>query len=170
MGRSRAARNGAEVSDPINSDGTVADSLPEALERLTFVEASPAGAPPDLVAPLSPLDPAYAVRVEPSRVVNTRSWAKRGGWKYRQFGNEIQMRCIELPGVQLDLFRNEAELLHDLLGEMLSRPVPLPARVPWWTRLRMWWLRKVWQRKHYAELDAWRGEVLSDFTRRGPWG
>jgi hypothetical protein len=144
------------MTDPINADGSAAESIPEALQRVTFHE--------------SPLDEKFAVRVEPERVVNTRSWARRGVWKYRQFGHEIQMRCVELPGVQLDMFRSEAEALHELLGEMLGRPAPLPLRVPPWTRLKQWWLRAVWKRKHYAELDAWRASVVEDFTRRGPWG
>lgn len=131
------------------------ESIPEALRRVVFRD--------------DPLAPEFAVRVEPERIVNTRSWARRGVWKFRQFGNEIQMRCVELPGVHLDMFRGEAEALHELLGEMLGRPAPLPYRTPWWTRLGQWWLRRVWKRKHYAELDAWRAEVLADFTRRGPW-
>lgn len=157
------------MSDPINADGTAAENIPEALGRVTFVEFKPGSPPPEMVAPLTPLDPAYAVRTEPERIVNTRSWAKRGAWKYRQFSDEIQMRCTALPGVHLDMFRSEAEALHALLGEMLGRPSPQPYRVPWYSRVRMWWLRVVWQRKHHAELDAWRSEVLSDFTRRGPW-
>lgn len=117
-----------------------------------------------------PLDPQYAVRVEPERLVNTKSWAKSGDWKHRQFGSEIQLRNLELPGVHLDIFRSEAEALHQLLGELLGKPAPLPYRTPWWTRLKHWWLRAVWRRKHYAELDAWRDSVIEDFTRRGPWG
>lgn len=96
-------------------------------------------------------------------------WVKTGEWKHRQFGQEMQLRHPELPHLTLDIFRSEAEELYRALGEMLDMPAPLPFRVPRWERIKQWWQRKVWNRRHHADLAAARKALVDEFIRRGPW-
>lgn len=121
-----------------------------------------------------PMDPAFApsaVELKDELIgVSPGRWAKTGGWKHRQFSNEVQLRHPALPHLTLDLFRSEAEDLYQALGVALGQPAPLPYRLGRWARLSQWWSRKVWNRRHHAELDAARRALLDDFTRRGPWG
>lgn len=96
-------------------------------------------------------------------------WVWSGTWKHRQFGQEMQLRNPALPLVPLDLFRAEAEDLYAALGELLAIPAPIPFRLPRWERIKQWWQRKVWNRKHHAELALARKALLDEFIRRGPW-
>ncbi len=82
----------------------------------------------------------------------------------------MQLRCPGLPQLALDLYRSEAEELFTALGQVLSRPAPLPFKLGRWVRLKQWLQRKVYQRKHYAELDAQRKALVDHYTRRSPWG
>ena len=96
-------------------------------------------------------------------------WKRHGAWRFREFGQETQLRCDALPHLALDLWRSEAEALYAALGEMLSQPAPMPYRVPWWTRLRQWGERAVWRRKHHQAMERARAELTDHFIRRGPW-
>lgn len=93
-------------------------------------------------------------------------WNKAGVWKYREFGREVQLRSMRLPHLQLDVFRTEAEELFAALGAILSKPTPLPYRVPWLERLRMWFRRAVWNRQHARELDEHRGAIVKQLAEQ----
>jgi len=60
----------------------------------------------------------------------------------------------------LDLFRGEAETLALALAVVLSKPMALPFRISWRERLKQWWLRRVWARKHADEMAEARAEVI----------
>lgn len=98
--------------------------------------------------------------------INAAPWAKAGVWKYREFGEEVQLRNAALPHLAMDLFRSEAEELHSALGVILGHPQVLPYRLSRWERFRQWWLRTVWKRRHYAELAAAREAFVDEFTRK----
>lgn len=119
----------------------------------------------------SPTDDAFAAKpADTPALVNRESWTRAGVWRFRQFGNEIQLRSDALPHCGLDLWRSEAEGLYLALAEMLGAPAPLPYRVPAWERLKQWWDRRVWNRKNHATLDRARRELIEEFSRRSPWG
>lgn len=118
-----------------------------------------------------PTDAAFApgvTELKPSAIVG-RDWVKHGAWRYRQFGNEVQMRNDALPHLGMDIWRSEAEDLYRALAELLEMPAPLPYRVPWHTRLSQWWDRMVWRRKHHQTLERARAVLVDEFIRRGPW-
>ena len=148
------------MSDPINADG----SVPESLNRVAFCEHSGAR--------LDPLGPEFAVAPEALVVTKAGPWLTAGAWKWRELGREIQLRNKRLPHITIDLFRAEAEVLFQALGLILSKPTPLPYRSPWHERLRMWWMRAVWNRKNARELDEHRAALLKEFANpdRSPWG
>lgn len=142
------------------SDG---DDIPDAIKRVTFGEAL------DPLAPEFALSDADKVAVTPLRLVNAGGgWVKAGHWKYRVFGREIQLRSDRLPHLPLDLWRSEVEALFQALGQVLDRPTPLAYRTPWHERLRMWWSRRVWNRRHALELDAARLVLLEETMRSLP--
>lgn len=104
--------------------------------------------------------------IEPPHLINVNAWAKCGAWKHRQFGREVQLRNPALPHLALDLFRSEAEDLHAALSQVLGKPMPLPYELSAWERLKQWWMRRVWARKHHAQLEAARASVIDQFTRQ----
>lgn len=118
-----------------------------------------------------PMDPSWVkdAELEP-RGKSPGQWTQVGAWKHRQFAQEVQLRHPALPHLTLDLFRAEAEELYTALGHVLDMPAPLPFRLSRWERVKQWLSRKVWNRKHHAELDAARKYLVDEWTRRGPWG
>jgi hypothetical protein len=129
--------------------------------RLTLVQTSAPGDDPN--------SPAY-VRPEDVRVVNTSPWTKaEGGWRWRTFGDELQLRSLKLPHVPIDLLRNEAIHLLRSLEAALEVPRSKEYRLSLWQRLSFWWSRAVWNRKHHAMLEASRREVVKFYARNGPW-
>jgi hypothetical protein len=149
------------MSDPEN--------IPDALRRVTFCEHSGAA------VPLDPLAPEFALsEADKAAIVVTRAgpWLTAGDWKWRELGREVQLRNKRMPHLPIDLFRTEAEVLFQALGLILSKPTPLPYRAPWRERLRMWWMRAVWNRKNARELDEHRAALLKEFANpdRSPWG
>lgn len=134
----------------------MSETVPEPLQRVTFCEVSGAAIP-------TPMDPAFALTDADKQsltVVKSGPWLAAGAWKWREFGREVQLRNFRLPHLALDLFRVEAEQLAFALGSVLSKPMPLPYRVPWWERARQWWQRAVWNRKHARELDEHRAAII----------
>lgn len=120
----------------------------------------------------SPNDDTFAVS-EADKLgnpINQTGWNKSGMWRWREFGDEVQLKNPAFPWLKLDLYRSEVEDLAIVLGIILKEPMPLPYRVSRWHRLKQWWKRKVWNRKHYAELDLARKALIDEYTRRGPWG
>jgi len=115
--------------------------------------------------PLSDAFAATAAELEP-HPINRTDWKKAGAWKHREFGEELQLRNAGLPHLSMDLYRAEAEDLYAALAEILGRPQVLPYRLSRWERLRQWWLRRVWKRKHYAELALAREAFVDEFTRK----
>lgn len=144
-------------------------NIPDALRRVTFCEHSGAA------VPLDPLAPEFALSdADKAAIVVTRAgpWQTAGDWKWRELGREVQLRNKRLPHLTIDLFRSEAEVLFQALGLILSKPTPLPYRAPWRERLRMWWVRAVWNRRNARELDEHRAALLKEFANpdRSPWG
>lgn len=121
---------------------------------------------------LLPTDEAFAVSHADREVpaVNAQPWKVCGAWKHRQFGDEVQLRNAALPHLALDLYRSEAEDLHAALGEVLGKPAQTPFRLSRWERVKQWWLRAVWKRRHYAEMKRATDAQIEFFTRKGPWG
>lgn len=102
--------------------------------------------------------------------INRTHWTRVGAWSWREFGEEAQLRNASLPWLAMDLYRSEAEELYQALGQVLGRPQVLPYRLSRWERVRQWWLRAVWKRRHYAELKLARETFVEQYTRAGPWG
>lgn len=120
------------------------------------------------VAVPDPMSDAFAA-TEAERAahpIDSAAWKKVGAWKHREFGEELQLRNGGLPHLSMDLFRSEAEDLYAALGQILGRPQVLPFRLSRWERIRQWWLRAVWKRKHYAELAAAREAFVDEYTRK----
>lgn len=116
-----------------------------------------------------------AIEVTPAEreghaAINHTQWTKAGAWKWREFGEEAQLRNAQLPWLAMDLFRSEAEDLYRALGQVLGHSQELPYRLSRWERIRQWWLRRVWKRKHHAELQLARDTFVEQYTRSGPWG
>src|SRR5688572_23616218 len=152
------------MSDPINTDGTASDW--ETRDAGGFAtsdadwEQRKWGATPHVVP--DPLAPEFAVTPEALVVTKAGPWLVAGEWKWRELGREVQLRNKRLPHLTIDLFRSEAEVLFQALGLVLSKPAPLPYRAPWRERLRMWWMRRIWNRKHADELDEHRKAMIAD--------
>jgi hypothetical protein len=132
------------LTDPINTDGSVPD----------------------------PLSPEFAVKPEDVQPQRVGPWQRVGDWKWREFGREVQLRNARLPHLTLDVLRGELEALAFAVGFILSKPMPLPYRIPWHERVRQWWMRVVWKRKHHEEMRAAREALIEETVGRlqkGSW-
>lgn len=121
----------------------------------------------------TPNDPAYGSPAD-VRMVNTSPWNKaEGGWKWRTFGDELQLRSLVLAHIPIDLLRNEAIHLLRVLEAALEVKRSKEYRLSAWQRLTFWWSRAVWNRKHHAMLDEQRAQLVKEMSermrQRGAW-
>lgn len=144
------------------------------LKLLTFSELDPAEQRIRLMSTPSlpdPMSEAFDVseKDREGHLINASQWRQHGAWRHRQFDQEVQLRNPALHWLALDLTRAETEDLFAALADVLGRPAPVPFKVSRWERVKQWWLRSVWRRRHYAELQAAREAIVDEYTRKGPW-
>lgn len=95
---------------------------------------------------------------------------RRGEWRWRVIGREVQFRNRRLPHLRLDLTISEAAELRDSLCDAIFEQKSQPIiQIGWWYRAVDWLSRRTWRRKHAIEQAAALKALAEEFAKGGGW-
>lgn len=111
-------------------------------------------------------DEADRIRAEEHAIAAKR---RRGNWRWRQLGQELQLRNRALPTLQLDLLGTEARDLMLALGAALNEKPPTARRMTKAEKARDAKARRAWDKAHGGERALALREMAKEFAQGGGW-
>lgn len=94
---------------------------------------------------------------------------RRGNWRWRMLGAELQLRNKALPTLQLDILRTEARDLMLALGTALDEKPPAARRMSKTEKARDARARRAWDKAHGSERAMALRAMAKEFATGGGW-